>query len=61
VNRLYQAISQALQQPALKQAWISGVAGYLADGSPPADFSKQVRDDLRRYGDIMRKMNIQSS
>jgi tripartite-type tricarboxylate transporter receptor subunit TctC len=61
VNRLYQAITQALQQPALKQAWISGVAGYLADGSSPADFSKQVKDDLRRYGDIMRKMNIQSS
>jgi len=61
VNRLYQAITQALQQPALKQAWISGVAGYLADGSSPTDFSKQVKDDLRRYGDIMRKMNIQSS
>lgn len=61
VSRLYQAITQALQQPALKQAWISGVAGYLADGSSPADFSKQVKDDLRRYGDIMRKMNIQSS
>jgi tripartite-type tricarboxylate transporter receptor subunit TctC len=61
VNRLYQAVTKSLEQPSLKQAWLSGVAGYVADGSSPADFAKQVKDDVRRYGDIIRKMNIQAS
>ena len=61
VNRLYQAITKAIQQPALKQAWVNGVSGYVADGSSPAEFSKQLKDDVHRYGDIMRKINIQPS
>jgi len=61
VNRLYQAITKAIQQPALKQAWVSGVSGYVADGSSPAEFAKQLKDDVHRYSDIMRKINIQPS
>ena len=61
VSRLYQAVTKAIQQPALKQAWVSGVSGYVGDGSSPSEFSKQLKDDVRRYGDIMRKINIQAS
>ena len=59
VNRLYQAITKSIQQPALKQAWASGASGYVADGSTPAEFAKQLKDDVRRYSEIMKKLNIQ--
>jgi tripartite-type tricarboxylate transporter receptor subunit TctC len=61
VNRLYQAITKSIQQPALKQAWASGASGYVADGSTPAEFAKQLKDDVRRYSEIMKKLNIQPS
>jgi tripartite-type tricarboxylate transporter receptor subunit TctC len=59
VNRLYQAVTKSIQQPALKQSWASGVSGYVADGSSPAEFAKQLKDDVRRYSEIMKKINIQ--
>ena len=61
VNRLYQAVTKSIQQPALKQAWASGASGYVADGSTPAEFAKQLKDDVRRYSEIMKKLNIQPS
>jgi tripartite-type tricarboxylate transporter receptor subunit TctC len=61
VNRLYQAITQSIQQPALKQSWASGVSGYIADGSTPIEFAKQLKDDVRRYSEIMKKINLQPS
>ena len=61
VNRLNQAVTQSIQQPALKQAWASAVSGYVADGSTPTDFAKQLKDDVVRYSEIMKKINIQPS
>jgi tripartite-type tricarboxylate transporter receptor subunit TctC len=61
VNRLNQAVTKSIQQPALKQAWSSGMSGYVADGSTPIEFAKQLKDDVRRYSDIMKKINIQPS
>lgn len=61
VNRLSQAITKSIQQPALKQSWASGVSGYVADGSSPTEFAKQLKDDVRRYSEIMKKINIQPS
>ena len=51
---------QALQQPALSQTLTNVAAGYIPDGSPPEQFSKQVQDDEKRYGDILRTFNIKA-
>ena len=59
MDRLYGAITTAYQQPQFRQTLLNSVPGYVPDGSSPNQFSKQVRDDLQRYGDILRKMNIQ--
>ena len=59
VDRLYGAITVAYQQPILRQTLLNSVPGYVPDGSSPLQFSKQVRDDLQRYGEILKKINIQ--
>ena len=59
VDRLYGAITVAYQQPIFRQTLLNSVPGYVPDGSSPLQFSKQVRDDLQRYGEILKKINIQ--
>ncbi len=58
VNRLHAEVAKALQQPALRQTLAGAVAGYVPDGSGPDPFARQVHDDVKRYGDMLRKMNI---
>ena len=61
VDRLYNEVVKALAQPTLRQNLATGVVGYVPDGSPPEQFSKQVRDDVKRYSEILQKLNIQPS
>ena len=61
VDRLYNEVVKALAQPTLGQNLATGVVGYVPDGSPPEQFSKQVRDDVKRYSEILQKLNIQPS
>jgi tripartite-type tricarboxylate transporter receptor subunit TctC len=58
VNRLHAEVVKALQQPAMRQTLATAVAGYVPDGSSPEQFGQQVQDDVKRYGDILRKFNI---
>jgi tripartite-type tricarboxylate transporter receptor subunit TctC len=58
VARLYAEVTKALQQPALRQTLATSVAGYEPDGSSPEVFGRQVQEDVKRYGEILRKMNI---
>ncbi|RZL87795.1 MAG: tripartite tricarboxylate transporter substrate binding protein [Variovorax sp.] len=60
INKLHAEVRQALQQPALSQTLTNVAAGYIPDGSPPEQFSKQVQDDVKRYGDILRTFNIKA-
>ncbi|MBA2963531.1 MULTISPECIES: Bug family tripartite tricarboxylate transporter substrate binding protein [Ramlibacter] len=60
VNRLHAEVVKALQQPALRQTLAGAVAGYVPDGSTPEHFGAQVQDDVKRYGDILRKFNIKA-
>jgi tripartite-type tricarboxylate transporter receptor subunit TctC len=60
VTRLHAEVVKALQQPALRQTLAGAVAGYVPDGSTPEQFGAQVQDDVKRYGDILRKFNIKA-
>ncbi|MDM0053587.1 tripartite tricarboxylate transporter substrate binding protein [Variovorax sp. J22R115] len=57
-ERLHAEVKKALQQPALSQTLVNVAAGYIPDGSSPQEFSTQVKDDVARYGEILRKFNI---
>jgi tripartite-type tricarboxylate transporter receptor subunit TctC len=58
IDKLHAEVHEALQQPALHQTLINVAAGYIPDGSPPDQFAKQVQDDVKRYGDILRTFHI---
>ncbi|MDB5881723.1 MAG: Tripartite-type tricarboxylate transporter, receptor component TctC [Ramlibacter sp.] len=60
VTRLHAEVAKALQQPALRQTLANAVAGYVPDGSSPEQFGQQVQEDVKRYGDILRKFNIKA-
>ena len=61
VERLHKEFSRVLQQPALKQTLANSVAGYVSDGGTPEQMSKLLRDDVKRYSEILQKLNIQPS
>jgi tripartite-type tricarboxylate transporter receptor subunit TctC len=58
VNRLQAEVRNALAQPVVREAIRRNATGYLADGGSPEEFGKQVRDDVVRYADILRKLDI---
>jgi tripartite-type tricarboxylate transporter receptor subunit TctC len=60
VERLQAEVNKALQQPALRQTLAGAVVGYVPDGSPSDQFAQQVREDVQRYGEILRKFNIKA-
>jgi tripartite-type tricarboxylate transporter receptor subunit TctC len=59
VNRMQKEVKKALAEPAVKEAIHRSGTGYLPDGSSPEDFGKQVREDVVRYAQILRRLNIQ--
>jgi tripartite-type tricarboxylate transporter receptor subunit TctC len=61
VERLNREFVKVLQQPSLRQSLSNSVAGYVTDGSTPEQMGKIVRDDLKRYAEILQKLNIQPS
>lgn len=60
VDRLHTEVVKALKDTAMRQTLANAVAGYVPDGSSPEQFGKQVQDDVKRYGDILRKFNIKA-
>lgn len=61
VERLQKEVFKAMQQPALKQTLTNSVAGYLPDGGTSEQMTKLLRDDVKRYAEILQKLNIQPS
>jgi len=58
VDTLYSELQPILKGPEMK-AWLdSSAAGYLPDGRPPLDFSRQVANDQRRFGEMVRLAGI---
>jgi tripartite-type tricarboxylate transporter receptor subunit TctC len=60
IDRLYTEVNKSLQLPELRKTLSTAVAGYVPNGNTPEQFGRQVRDDLQRYGDILRKLNIKA-
>jgi tripartite-type tricarboxylate transporter receptor subunit TctC len=56
VAQLQKAAAQALQDEAVKKSFAT--MGVEAVGSTPAQFSQLIRDDLQRWGRIVREKNI---
>jgi len=57
VNRLHAEIRQAVFQPKLKEFFQTG--GYDPQADPPAAFAKIVREDIKRYAEIVRIAKIE--
>jgi tripartite-type tricarboxylate transporter receptor subunit TctC len=61
VQKIYQDTHKSLQDPALKTSLANAVSGYVIDGSSPEQFAKQIKDDVKRYSEILKRMNIVAS
>lgn len=57
VNRLHAEVRQAVFQPKLKEFFQTG--GYDPQADPPAVFAKIVREDIKRYAEIVRIARIE--
>jgi tripartite-type tricarboxylate transporter receptor subunit TctC len=58
VNRVHAEIQRALQEPKLREYFLSG--GYVPAGNSPAEFRRIFLADLKRYGEIVRAANIEA-
>jgi tripartite-type tricarboxylate transporter receptor subunit TctC len=57
VNRMHAAIRKALDVPQVREHFTSG--GYEPQGTPPAEWGKLFRQDLKRYAEICRIAKIE--
>jgi len=56
VARIHTAIQKALQAPKLREYYLA--AGYQPTADPPAQFQKNFRADLKRWGELARLAKI---
>jgi tripartite-type tricarboxylate transporter receptor subunit TctC len=56
VLKMQQAISQILQEPALRRRWAS--EGATPVGSTSAEFAARIRSESERWGKVIRANNI---
>ena len=61
VQKIYHDTNRSLQDPVLKSSLANSVSGYVIDGSSPEQFARQIKDDLKRYGEILKRINIQAT
>jgi tripartite-type tricarboxylate transporter receptor subunit TctC len=57
VTRIYGAIQKSLQVPAVREFLLAG--GYEPTADPPAEFQKNFRRDLERWGELARLAKIE--
>ena len=58
VNRIHAEIAKALQEPKLREFFVSG--GYEPAGSTPAEFQRIFHTDIKRYAQIVRAAKIEA-
>ena len=58
VNKIHAEIRRALQEPKLREFFVSG--GYAPAGDTPAEFQKIFRADIKRYAEIVRAAKIEA-
>jgi tripartite-type tricarboxylate transporter receptor subunit TctC len=56
-DKIQSEVHKALQAPKVRGAMVEG--GYETDGRSPAEFRKLVRDEVRRYAEIVRVTKIE--
>jgi tripartite-type tricarboxylate transporter receptor subunit TctC len=57
VNRLYNEVRKAVQEPRLVAFFRDG--GFEPQADPPAEFAKIFRADIRRYAEIVKAAKIE--
>ena len=56
VDRMYQEIAKALQSPEIKVVWDG--QGAALGGMPPAEFAALVKQEIARWGKVVKDANI---
>jgi len=58
IKKLNAAVVQVLADRSIRDRFFG--TGAIVQGSTPETFAAMIRDDLRRFGDVVRKSNIKS-
>ena len=58
INRVYAEIKRALDDPKLREAFVTG--GYEPKGDTPVEFQKTFRTDIKRYAEIVKAAKIEA-
>lgn len=56
VDRIYAAIHKSLQLPKVREYYLAG--GYDPTGDTPAKFKNGFKNDVKRWGELVRQANI---
>jgi tripartite-type tricarboxylate transporter receptor subunit TctC len=56
IDRMYQEIAKALQSPEIKLVWDG--QGATLGGMPPAEFAALVKQEIARWGKVVKDANI---
>ena len=56
VERMYQEVAKALNQPDIRAVWEQ--QGAVAGGQPPAEFAKLVRSEVQRWNKVVREAKV---
>ena len=59
VERIYKEFREMLAQPATQEVIRGGGSGYLADGRPPEEFARLLRQDVERYAEVVKAAGIE--
>jgi tripartite-type tricarboxylate transporter receptor subunit TctC len=57
VEHIYAALTKSLQVPFVRDFLLAG--GYEPVAAPPAEFQKNFRDDIRRWGELARLAGVE--
>jgi tripartite-type tricarboxylate transporter receptor subunit TctC len=58
VDRMYQEVAKALQSPEIKEIWAG--QGATAGGMPPAEFGALVKQEVARWGKVVKEAGVKA-
>jgi tripartite-type tricarboxylate transporter receptor subunit TctC len=59
VDRIYKEFREMLASPATQEVIRGGGSGYIADGRPPEEFARDLRQDVERYAEVAKAAGIE--